>query len=46
MHYEDYSSPPPLSNEVKLLLEISKSLKEILTILKETQNPAKNNIQK
>jgi hypothetical protein len=46
MFYEEYSSPPEPSAEAKLLLEINKSLKEILAILKESQNAVKNNIEK
>jgi hypothetical protein len=45
MFSEDYSSPPQPSAEVRLLIDISKSLKEILAILKESQNSNKNNIQ-
>jgi DNA-binding CsgD family transcriptional regulator len=43
---EDYASPPQPSAEVRLLIDISKSLKEILAILKESQNAVKNNIEK
>jgi hypothetical protein len=43
MFSEDYASPPQPSAEVRLLIDISKSLKEILAILKESQNS--NNYQ-